>query len=489
MYFGGTGGPAAAVASRASSQQDDDVAGIGGLADHIFSRSRAHDRADLHTFRHIVRMIDLFYISGGKTDLVTIGTVAAGRAPHQLLLGQFALQRLGCGHRGICGAGHTHGLIYIGAARQRIADGPAQTGGRAAERLDLRGMVVGLVLKVHQPLFHFSVDLHRHHDGAGVDLVRLLLILELTFFFQFLHGHQRQIHQARELVLPALIDLLPVSQVLLVGALDGIAVIAVSKRHIRQLRAKGGVAAVIGPVGVQHTDLRHGRIAFLLVPEIILNMQEILKRHGQVQGAVQFLQIFLGHPAESVENLHILRLLEHRLQGIRFLHIRLTGVHRVDTERLDRRQFLLGRAALDHVHGGRADHRLLGRIQKLHALYRGIRPLVKLSRQILHTEHRVPFLHRKFFQIKDVHRRLTEYRMAGFLKSLVRNMLHIIADQYSDPRHSLNSQITLDLFLQFLRLDCIRLFFLNKNASYHAAYLHSKFRAPASRRIKCRKIS
>ena len=91
MDFGRTGCAAAAVASRAAAEQDDDIARIRILTDHGTSRSRAQHSADLHTFRHIVGMIDLFYKACCKTDLVAVGTVSVSRLAHQLLLGQLAL--------------------------------------------------------------------------------------------------------------------------------------------------------------------------------------------------------------------------------------------------------------------------------------------------------------------------------------------------------------------------------------------------------------
>ena len=53
--------------------------GIGGLTDDVLSGSRTHNRADLHTLRHIAGMIDLLYIAGGQTDLVAVGAVAVSR--------------------------------------------------------------------------------------------------------------------------------------------------------------------------------------------------------------------------------------------------------------------------------------------------------------------------------------------------------------------------------------------------------------------------
>ena len=177
MYFGGTGSTAAAVTAGTAAQQHDNIAGIGCLTDDCFSRSRAHDSADLHSLCHIIGMIDLFYQAGSQADLVAVGAVAAGCTADKLLLGQLSFQCLVHGTGRVCRAGDTHGLINVRTAGQRVTDGAAQTGCCTAERLDLCGMVVGLIFKVDEPLLGLAVDLHRHHDAAGVDLVRLLLIL------------------------------------------------------------------------------------------------------------------------------------------------------------------------------------------------------------------------------------------------------------------------------------------------------------------------
>ena len=57
--LGGAGGAAAAVAAGPAAEQDDHVAGVGNLADDVFSRRRADDRADLHPLGYIARVVDL----------------------------------------------------------------------------------------------------------------------------------------------------------------------------------------------------------------------------------------------------------------------------------------------------------------------------------------------------------------------------------------------------------------------------------------------
>ena len=106
---------------------------------------------------------------------------------------------------------------------------------------------------------------------------------------------------------------------------------------------------MIRPIGIQNTDLCHGRIAFLFISEIILDMLEVLKCHGEVQRRVQLLQISLSHILESVKNLHILRIREYCYQCFRLLKTCLTGIHRVDAVMFDRLKLCICNVSFDYI--------------------------------------------------------------------------------------------------------------------------------------------
>ena len=231
-------------------------------------------------------------------------------------------------------------------------------------------MIVGFVFKVYQPLLGLAVHFYRHYDGAGIDFLGLFLIVQFAFRLQLSHGHQRKIHQADELILPFPKNLFPVRQILPVGLLDGLPVIAVRKAYIRKLCGKGRMAAVIGPVGIQHPDLRHGRISLFLIPKIILDVQKIPEGHCQVQGRVKFFQNRFLHIAEAIKDFYIRRLFKHGHQSLRLFFLRLAGIHRIDAEALNRRKLFLRYRSLNHIRGGSADHRLFVLPQKSYALYR-----------------------------------------------------------------------------------------------------------------------
>ncbi len=91
MDFGGARRSAAAVASRSTAEQNNDIVRVGSLSNDIPARRRAHDRADFHSLCHIIGMIDFLDKAGREANLVSIGRITARRAAHQLLLGQLAL--------------------------------------------------------------------------------------------------------------------------------------------------------------------------------------------------------------------------------------------------------------------------------------------------------------------------------------------------------------------------------------------------------------
>ena len=176
----GTRRAADAVASGSAAEQHNHIARVGTHAHHILLRCSSHDRAEFHALCDIVGVINFFHIAGRETDLVSVGGIAVRCLSDNLSLREFARQRLAERTGRIRRAGDAHGLIDIGSAGQRVADGAAEAGRRAAEGLNLRRVVMRLVLKVDEPLLLPAVDRNRHDNGAGIDFIRLLLVGELA---------------------------------------------------------------------------------------------------------------------------------------------------------------------------------------------------------------------------------------------------------------------------------------------------------------------
>ena len=182
MLLGRTGSAADAVTPGTPAQQYDDIPCRRTLADDRAFGSRAHDRADFHTFRYKTVVVVFLYLPGGQTDLVAVGRIPCRRADGQLALRQLACQRFFNRRTGIPCPGDAHGLIHISTAGQRISDGAPQTGSRAAEGFYFRWMVMGLVLEHNQPVFLFTVHFNGYDNGACIDFLRVVIIREFVFF-------------------------------------------------------------------------------------------------------------------------------------------------------------------------------------------------------------------------------------------------------------------------------------------------------------------
>ena len=374
LGLGGAGGTADAVTAGAAAQQDDLVGGGGALATHVVCRGSAHDGADLHALGDVAGVIEFVDLTGGKADLVAVAGVAGGSSGHELTLRQLALERLGHGDGGVAGAGNTHGLVHVAAARQRVADGTAHAGGGTAEGLDLGRVVVGLVLKEEQPVLVLAVDIDLHLDGAGVDLLGLVDIGHDAGLLEVLGADGAHVHEADGLgVATEFVAHLHV-------AVEGLLHHGVVDRHVVQDGAEGGVAAVIGPVGVDHADLGDGGVA-ILIAEVLLAEGDVRLVHGKAALGNKGGKAGLVELAEAVEHLDGLGLgglHVQRLGQVERGDARLDGVHHVVLDGIDGG---LVQGARDHIDLGGAHGGALALADELHALAGGVGALVKLARQ------------------------------------------------------------------------------------------------------------
>ena len=441
VRLGGTGSTADAVTAGAAAQQHDHIAGSGALAADVGSRGSAHNSADLHALCHIAGVVDLVHLTGSQTDLVAVGGVTGGCGGDQLALGQLAghgladrLERVAC-------AGDTHSLIDVAAAGQRVADSTADTGGSTAEGLDLGGVVVSLVLEQEQPVLILAVDVTLDLDGAGVDLLRLVQILQDTLLLQLLGTNGGKVHHAAGLVLAA--QLGAHRHVAVKGLLHH----SVIDLHIVQNGAEGGVAAVIGPVGVDHLDLGDGGVAVLRA-EVLLAELDIAQVHGQALFVDELLQALFVQLVEALQRGHSGGHGILHLQSSFGLQRSLAGLHRVDDVLLDLCHLLLGQGTLQQVDTGRADQRALTLADELDALGGRIGALVELAGQVLHSKGNA--LEFRQLRIGIIHRRLTEHGGSALVEQCLVDALHVIAVQQAQAAQGLDAQQAHQLIFQAL---------------------------------------
>ena len=131
----------------------------------------------------------------------------------------------------------------IGAAGERVADAPADAGGRAAEGFDLGGVVMRFVFEHQKPVLLLAVHHGGHMNGAGVDLLALVELGEQTADLERLCADDRNIHKRLRALggLLRAVDLLARGEIARIGALDGVIVDA----DLVKVGGEGRVAAVV----------------------------------------------------------------------------------------------------------------------------------------------------------------------------------------------------------------------------------------------------
>ena len=321
-----------AVTARAPADQDDDVAGCRRKTDDMVFRSRCDDGADLHALRHESRMIIFLDLTGGKTDLIAVGGVALGRFDDDLSLRELACKRFGKRHARVCGARHAHRLIHIGASGERVSDTSAQAGRCPAEWLDLGRMVVCFILEKEQPVFLAVDGIDLHLDGAGIDLFRLIQIFQLSFLAESLDSRCCHIHQRHRALRILAIDMDTRLFVVFERLGDRSGKSAVFDFDRGELGGESGVTAVVGPVGIEHTDLCHGRISLLFIAEIVTDHRHVIMAHGKAHVGDQGIDPCIIQLADALDNGYCLRVFDGKIQRFRRSETCFTGLHRIHKE-------------------------------------------------------------------------------------------------------------------------------------------------------------
>ena len=195
-------------------------------------------------------------------------------------------------------------------------------------------------------------------------------------------------------------------------------------------RVEGGVAAVVGPVGVQNAHFGDGRVAPFL-PEIRLAAGQIVGVHRKTVPADEAFQLIAAEIQKSRQGLDTRREVIADGQGLRLFQRGLTGLDRVDDILFNLRDLRLGELAVQRVHTCRTHQRPVPPGEDLDALGGGIGPLVELAGQILHRENRrAPKLRRVIYAVKL---RLGKDGFYRVIKQLFPDVFHIIALEQAHP--------------------------------------------------------
>ncbi len=334
-------------------------------------------------------------------------------------------------------------------------------------------MVVCLVFKQQKPGLlhpvHTNPDLH----GAGVDLFRLVELRKPAVALERLDRNGGKIHQTHRLC-PAKRP--AQRQIVLVGLLD----LGILEARLVDHGQEGGVAAVIGPVGVDHADLGDGGVAAFFC-KIGLAEGYIRLVHGKAVGLDKRAQALLVERTEAFERLDPGGDLIAKAQGLGQLHRGLAGFHRVDDVFFDPLHVLIGQIAVERIDLGRSDQGTLRLRHDLDTLGRRVRPLVKLTGQIFHSEHRVRICKRRL-GAGGVDLRLGKDGFDRLCKHLGLDLLGVIPVEDPHRLQARNAQKCSQLLAKRLGLMRKRRLFFNKYSINHYASLAMRARFPMSRR-------
>ena len=115
---------------------------------------------------------------------------------------------------------------------------------------------------------------------------------------------------------------------------------------------EGGVAAVVGPVGVHYPHLGDGGVPLFLVPEVVLEELQVIQVHGQAQGVQQGGQGCFIHGGKAGHCVHMVGNGMLPRQRLGLVQAGLPAFYRVDEERFDFVHILLGQPAPQQIHLG-----------------------------------------------------------------------------------------------------------------------------------------
>ena len=457
MRLARAGRAAHAVAARAAAEEYDDVAGRGPLAHDVFLRCRGRDRAYLEALGDVAGVVELVDEAGGEAYLVAVGAVTRRRAGAELalreLVGKGVLKRDG----GVARAGYAHGLVDVGPAGERVAYRAAYAGGRAAEGLYLRRVVVRLVLEHQKPGLVLAVVVDRDMYGAGVYLLALVEEAEGALRLEVLRAYRREVHERHGPVLPA--QLAADAQVVFIALahlevlnLDGV-----------DYGSEGGVPAVVGPVGVEHPYLRHRGVA-AHPGEVGAAELGVVGVHGEAHLRYQGLEPGAVERGEALYHGDVGRFGIVRGEALARGEARLARLDGVNHAVLYGPEALRAHLAVEQVDLGGEHARALAAADELDALGGGVRPLVELAGQVFDGEDGVGL---RYLREHVVHLRLGEDHGQAFFEEPGVYPLYVVAVQYAHPPEPGRAGERGELGERALRLLVVGGALFNVNSVYH----------------------
>ena len=141
-----------------------------------------------------------------------------------------------------------HSLINIRTARKRITNGSSDTSRSPTKRLNFCWMVVGFIFKHQQPRLFDAIHIHFNLYWAGIDLIRHFHVIQTAISSLIAPKNSRHIHKGLRFVTTS--QLIAHSQVFIISSLELLFKLRSRKINLLQLRLKGRMSTVVGPVSI-----------------------------------------------------------------------------------------------------------------------------------------------------------------------------------------------------------------------------------------------
>ena len=436
-----------AVTPSTAAQQQNLIAGDGFFAPHMIGLDSPDHGADLQTLGDVTVVKDFAHVSRGQTDLVAIAGISGSGLFRNDALRQLPGQRIGHRLPDVTGTRDAHRLVNVTAARQRVADGPAQAGRSPTERLDFGRVVMSLVLELQQPTLGHSIDLHVDVNRAGIIFVADLQIIQFAGSPQVTRPDSRYIHQTDALVLAT--QLAADAQVKRQRFVD----VLLDERFLDgdalQLGREGRMAAMVAPIGIENAQF--GLVGVTpLGAEIPHHLTQVVSVHRQSVLFAERFQLTVRQLRESVEHRHGLHLgLLHVGQTVERLFARFDAV---DAITADTGQLFVCHAVVENQELRRTDAHVGRRVDQSYAIDRRSGPLVELPGQKLDSEVLAP---RQIARIRHrIGDHLAEDRITTLFEQLGRESEQIVNVQ-QPQLGKMQIQIAVQLASQALGLDTV----------------------------------
>ena len=195
--------------------------------------------------------------------------------------------------------------------------------------------------------------------------------------------------------------------------------------HAVDVGGEGGVAAVIGPVGVHHAHFGDGGIALFLVAEMGLQELEVIEVHGEAELIEQGGKTGFVERGEAFHGAHAGGHFVFHAQGFHGIKAGFARFHGVDEVALDLFHVGFGEIAGEQEHARRAHGGAFAPGHELDALTRGIGPLIELTGQVFHGKGGVVAFGQGFAGV--VHLRFGKHGFHRALKHVFVQTFHVVA--------------------------------------------------------------